>query len=113
MRTGWEGGAGGGKLARQTTAEMWLLLMPPLLTPLLLMPPLPHRILPNQHQYDWSKRALPAPYTCRLGGKTQHGRPSEATKAETSLVLTMLMLKSAAPVEAASQPACSAAPLHP
>jgi hypothetical protein len=80
--------------------------MLPLLMPPLLMLPQTPRILPNQHQHDWSKQERPAPYTSRLGGKTQHGGSSEMKKLETPMVPMMLMLTAAARVEAATLPAC-------
>jgi hypothetical protein len=79
--------------------------MPPLLMlPLLMLPQTP-RILPNQHQHDWSKQEQPAPCTSRLGGKTQHGG-SSGTKLETPMVPMKLMLTAAARVEAKTLPAC-------
>ena len=93
-------------MARQKTAEMWLLLTPPLLMPPLLMLPQTPRISSNQHQHDSSMQELRPPYTDTLGGKMQHGTSSETKRLGTPMVLMMLMLTSAAPSEATIRPAC-------
>jgi hypothetical protein len=82
--------------------------MLPLLMPLLLMLPQTPRILPNQHQHDWSKQEHPPPYTSRLGGKTRHGGSSATKRPETPMVpmVPMVpMLTAAARVEATTPPA--------